>query len=274
MRKCTGLFLCVGLAAFLWQGPPAEAGVVIKVRALNPLETEETVLINYPLPAEIGQGDILQRKITYSLDHSEDENPPKADFQVAYSEDEGIYFINDEVALLPREVATLEVHVRDVWMIEEERIETLRREVEGLFDAWAPGDAAQPAKEDGGEGNIEAPVEEIGPPDDAYDEETRQTALMMKEEIMAALDGILARQWENGILKVGVEGHIAAHNDNIKSLLQVRQDIALLTALVRSGAEDIDEEGAEMFPDEGEITSEPDEPAGPGEEDAISTDGT
>jgi hypothetical protein len=263
--------LCIGLAVALGQVRPAEAGVVIKVRALNPLDTQESVTIHYPLPQELTQEDILQRKITYSLDHSEDEEPPKSEFNVSYSEDEGAYFIDDEVTLLPREVVTLEVHVNDVWVIPVGRVQSLRDEVEKLFVGWAPeaevlegelvnaaegaeapeesGEVPQekggeqPQGEDGeeAEGGDDGDIEETGDND-----ETQETALMMKGEILSALDKIVARQEANSILKVGVEQHMTAYNDNIKDMLQVRQDIALLTELMQYGPEGAQEEGGEV----------------------------
>ena len=263
--------MCLGLAAAAGQVRPAEAGVVIKVRALNPLDTQESVTIHYPLPPEITQDYILRRKITYSLDHSEDEEPPKSEFNVSYSEEEGTYFIDDEVTLLPREVVTLEVHVKDIWVIPAERVQSLRQEVETLFVGWEPeadvlegelvneatdGEGAleesgeapqekggeQPQGEDG-EGAEGGDDEEIGEPGDH--DETQETALMMKGEILSALDKIVARQAANSILKVGVEQHMTAYNDNIKDLLQVSQDIALLTELMQYGPEGAQEEGEE-----------------------------
>ena len=251
MRTMFRLVLCIGLVVTAGQVRLSEAGVVIKVRALNPLETRESVILHYPLPAEITQNDILKQRITYSLDHGADEEPPKSQFKVSYDEEEKVYFIDDEVTLLPREVVTLEVHVKDVWVIEEERIEALRREVEALFDQWAlPEDEEAPEEESsrsnggmGGEGD--EPQGEEGKEAEWDADETKETALMMKGEILNSLDKILARQEENGILKVGVERHMAAYNDNIRDMLQVRQDIALLTELIQYGSPEADEEGAQ-----------------------------
>jgi hypothetical protein len=234
MRKMIGIFLCVGLAIGLWLVYLAEAGVVIKVRALNPLDSQEAVLINYPLPVEITRDDILDQKITYSLDHSEDEEPPKSKFQVTFHEEEGSYYIEDEVTLLPREVVTLEVHVKDIWTIDRSRIEALRREVEDLLSAWDLEDD-EPGEEGlndiaNGEESLEGNEEEG---EESGDAETKETALMMKEEILASLDGIIAGQEANSILNVGVERHISSYNDNIRDLLQVQQDIALLVELMQ-----------------------------------------
>jgi len=214
-----------------WTAAGACAEVVIKVRALNPLDTAETAVINYPLPKEISQEDILRQKITYSLDHSEDEEPPKSTFNVSFNEDEGEFFIDDEVYLLPKEVVTLEVHVQDVWTIETSQIDGLRQEVDGLLQLWEEEMAGETADEE-----------------KTKEEETRDFALMMKEEIIKGLDEILERQSKNRIIDVGVERHIAAYNDNIDKLRQVQQDIVLLANLIQFEGQELEEE---LPPEEG-----------------------
>ena len=126
MRKTIVPLLFAGIIMACWQVSMVSADVVIKVRALNPLDTKETAVINYPLPKEISKENILKQKITYSLDHSQDEEPPKASFKISFDEIEGGYYIDDEVFLLPKEVVTLEVHVEDVWAIEKSQIAELR----------------------------------------------------------------------------------------------------------------------------------------------------
>jgi len=72
MRKIVVLFLLIGSFSLLAFVAQTQADVIIKVRALNPLQTEESIVINYPLPPEIDESDILKKKITYSQDHSQD----------------------------------------------------------------------------------------------------------------------------------------------------------------------------------------------------------
>ena len=47
--------MLIGLFMAGWQAGAACADVVIKVRALNPLDTKEKAVINYPLPKEVSE---------------------------------------------------------------------------------------------------------------------------------------------------------------------------------------------------------------------------
>ena len=219
MRHNRWLIIATGILTFVWFAADAHADVVIKVRALNPLDTTETAPIQYPLPKEITEKDILKRVITYSLDHSEHEEPPKTEFNIEFDEEQGGYFIKDEVVLLPKEVVTLAVHVNDIWVIPTQQIEEMRGEVDGLLNDW----------EEQLKQGSETKTEE----EKSKDEETKEFALMMKGEVLKGLDEIMARQEKNSIIAVGVERHITAYSDNIGDLRQIQQDIVLLANLIQ-----------------------------------------
>ena len=97
--------MIVGCLLFGLLVPDSCANIIIKVRALNPLESEEVAAIFYPLPSEVSPSDIITKKITFSLPEDE-ENPRPTTFNIEYVEEEGRYFIIDEIALGPREVVT------------------------------------------------------------------------------------------------------------------------------------------------------------------------
>ena len=223
MRKtiCSILFFILLLIV----AGPVSAGVIIKVRALNPLQTEEFVTINYALPPELTEEDIIKKKINYSMDHSKDEEPPKLEFSVSQNEQDGTLFIDDEIRMLPREVITLEVHVKDVWVIADAQINTLKNEVNKFLKLIDE----KPVNDDGNDGMS---GEDAGDGGDQGVDEDREIAMLMKEEILDRLDKIAQRQADNSILKVGVEAHITAYNKNLEDLVQVQQDIAILTELV------------------------------------------
>lgn len=228
MRKITCKSILILLLAFAVQITAAHADVVIKVRALNPLNTKETAVINYPLPKEITKENILKQKITYSMDHSQDEEPPKTVFQISFDEAKGEYYIDDEIFLLPKEVVTLEVHVEDVWGIKKARIEELRDEVGGLLKVWEE----------------EFSQAEVGEERDE-EKETKEFAVMMKEEILSGLDKIIERQDKNKIINVGVERHITAYENNMDELRQVQQDIVLLANLIQFESQESEEKDFE-----------------------------
>jgi len=133
-----------------------------------------------------------------------------------------------ELRQTPKEVVTLEVHVEDVWAIENSQIEELRNEVDGLLQAWE-----------------EELLEDEAGEDKDEKEETKEFALMMKKEILRGLDQIIERQNKNRIIDVGVERHIAAYEDNMDELRQVQQDIVLLANLIQFEIQEGDEDGGE-----------------------------
>lgn len=207
----------------------AQAGVVIKIRAINPLETEAVAPIHYPLPPEVTPQDIVAKRIKFSgpspaLRGTRDEGqgtgdsvtpeadsaqepsaaepraPQEADFKIKYDKKNGYYYVDHEVALGPRQIVTLEVEVKDVWNIPTERIEALRTEVDAL-----------PAQ--GGELN--------------------ETAAALKGEIGKALDQIVQSQGQSTVAKVGVEQHIKAYGKNREMLQQAQMDAKMLQNLLK-----------------------------------------
>ena len=63
MRQKTTIFLVmVGCLFLSFSSSDAYANIIIKVRALNPLETEEVASISYPLPEEVSPSDIITKK--------------------------------------------------------------------------------------------------------------------------------------------------------------------------------------------------------------------
>ena len=227
-------FLILAVAVFLLGSKGVFADVVIKVRALNPLETQEIAVVKYPLPKEVSQEHILRKNITYSKDHSQDEEPPKSDFQISFDESEGSYYIDDTISIGPKEVITLEVHVKDVWMIEKTRIEGLKKDVDNLLGAWEEQLEALKESAQGGEEDVEI----------------KEFALMMKGEILKKLDEIVQRQDKTSIVKTGVQRHIEAFEDNMEDLRQVQQDIVLLANLIQldSQEDEVESEGEEVLP--------------------------
>jgi len=222
-QKYIVFMLLVGCAFFSFSVFEADANIIIKVRALNPLENEEVAAIRYPLPPEITPSDIITKNIIFSLPQEETEEPRKSDFNVEYIEDEGRYFIVDEVVMGPREVVTLEAHVRDIWVIGEDRFSGIRKNVEDLI--------AQVAKEPP-EGE-EAPGPEADGPD--------ETVTMLQEEISSQLDEIAGRQAKNAVILVGVEKHMEAYYENMESLTQVEADVAMLRNLLEPEEEKAEE---------------------------------
>ena len=197
----------------------ADAGIIIKVRALNPLETEETAAIRYPLPKEIVPEDIIAKRVKFTKSPQEGEDERTTTFNVDYVAEEGRYFIIDEVLMMPREVVTLEAHVNDIWLIPEDRLREIREDVERLVGEYSLSGGSE------------------GSEDEGQDE----TAAALKDEIFKGLEEIGQRQERSTVLKVGVEDHMSAYYENAAVLGQVEADVSMLRYLLEPEEEESEE---------------------------------
>ena len=182
----------------------AESAVVIKVRAINPLEEEAPVTIHYPLPAGLTPGNVLAKRVARGKGPA-----VAADFEINFDENEKVYFVDHLITLAPREIVVLEVEAKDIWTVPQETIDGLKKQVEDLLKARPPG------------------------PD--------PVALKLKEEISRQLEEIVEDQKATAITQVGARGHIEAYQKNRETLQQVGMDIMMLRNM--TGAQEVPEEG-------------------------------
>jgi hypothetical protein len=208
-HKNTLFLLLVGCMFLGFTASEAGANIVIKVRALNPLESQEVAAIRYPLPQEVTPDDIIEQNIVFSLPQEEGAEPRKTTFNIEYVPEEGKYFIIDEIMMGPREVVTLEAHVRDMWFIAEDRLNSIKQEVEDLIAryALAPSEGEEKTESTGSapEETADIPEEIEGslPPEQPEGAEI----LPGKEEKI-----------EGAVLEEGVEeGNVVAEEGNVVS---------------------------------------------------------
>lgn len=194
------------LALFLgFHAVASESAVVIKVRAINPLEEEAPVTIHYPLPAGLTPEDVLAKRVARG------KGPAiPADFEINFDEDEKIYFVDHQITLASREIVVLEVEAKDIWVVPQKTIDGFKRQVEELLQSQPP-----------------APEGEPGPD---------PVALKLKEEIFRQLEEIVEDQKATAITQVGVQGHIEAYQKNRETLQQVGMDITMLRNMVAADA--------------------------------------
>ncbi len=109
---------CVSAALFLsWTGfVQAADDVRIKILAVNPSETQALkTVVTQGLPPEIDPTkDILD----------------KAGLEVQYDTKKKTYYLTKEVELQPKETLTFELRVRDVWKIDPETIDSVKKNLE------------------------------------------------------------------------------------------------------------------------------------------------
>lgn len=199
MNNNTNIFIIL-LVLFMGFAGTAECGVVIKVRAINPLDEEVPVTIHYPLPGGLTAEDVIGKRLARGSGKGLSE---PEDFQINFVEGEKAYFIDHQMTLAPKEIVVLEVEARDVWTVPQKTIDELKNQAESLVKM-------QPR----GEGE-----EESGPD---------PVAVKLKEEISRELGQVLQAQKESGITQVGAQGHIKAYQKNREILQQVGMDLTML----------------------------------------------
>ena len=215
VKKYIGI-ATICFASFLGFVSPAYSAVVIKVRAINPLEEEAPVTIHYPLPAGLTSEDVLAKRVARGKSPA-----APADFEINFDENEKVYFVDHQITLAPKEIVVLEVEAKDIWTVTPETIDRLKKQVEDLLKARPPSEGSV-----SGEAAAGDPI-----------------ALKLKEEISRQLEEIVENQKATAITQVGVRGHIEAYQKNRETLQQVGMDITMLRNMI--AAQEIPVEGEE-----------------------------
>ncbi len=111
-------FALIILFCLLFLTAKAQASITLRVVAVNPSEEQaQTVPIKVYLPIEVKPENIIY----------------KEDLEVAYDAQLGSYYVFGEYELKPKEVLEKEIEIKDVWLIDEAEILTLRKEAKDVF---------------------------------------------------------------------------------------------------------------------------------------------
>lgn len=112
MKKNKLLILSIFLIMLLLG--KAEASIVLKIMAVNPSKEQiQTVPVKAYLPKETKPEDIID----------------KSDLEIVYDTQQGSYYVYGEYLLKPSGVVEKEIELRDIWLIANTEIESLRLEV-------------------------------------------------------------------------------------------------------------------------------------------------
>lgn len=124
MKKRRDAFATIGrcavlgclLVSFLSPLHAAIEDIKVKVLAVNPsTDRDLRTTVTHYLPPEItSEQDILE----------------KSGMEIKYDAQRKVYYLSKEVMLKPQQTMTLEVRVRDVWVLNPERIEETRKSLE------------------------------------------------------------------------------------------------------------------------------------------------
>ncbi|MBU4252670.1 MAG: hypothetical protein KKC39_02920 [Candidatus Omnitrophica bacterium] len=98
----------------------AEAGISMRLMALNPADSEQTVTIKAYLPLEVKPEDVIY----------------KDDLEVIYDTQQGSYYVYGEYQLKPKEVLEKEIELRDVWVIDASQISMIRQEAKAILESF------------------------------------------------------------------------------------------------------------------------------------------
>ncbi len=119
----SSLFLGWVLFSFCGLLQAAPEDIKIKVLAVNPSpERDLRTTVTHYLPNEIT---------------SEQDVIDKAGMEIRYDAQKKLYYLSKEVALNPQQTMTFEVRVRDVWVLDPEKIEGTRKDLERQISGLA-----------------------------------------------------------------------------------------------------------------------------------------
>jgi len=98
----------------------AANSITLRLMAVNPSDSEQTVPIKVYLPLEVKPEDVIYR----------------GDLEVAYDAQQGSYYVFGEYQLKPKETLEKEIEIKDVWLIDESQIALLRQEAKEVLGAF------------------------------------------------------------------------------------------------------------------------------------------
>ncbi len=100
--------------------PRAYASITLRLMAVNPSDSEQTVPVKVYLPVEVKPEDVIY----------------KDDLEVTYDTQQGSYYVYGEYLLKPKEVLEKEIEIKDVWVIDLPQIGMLRQEAKDILEAF------------------------------------------------------------------------------------------------------------------------------------------
>ncbi len=113
---CLFFILCLLLSFTL----TVEAGITMRLMAVNPADSEQTVTLKVYLPLEVKPEDVIY----------------KGDLEVIYDAQQGSYYVYGEYPLKPKEVLEKEIELKDVWAIDTTQVALIRQEAKETLESF------------------------------------------------------------------------------------------------------------------------------------------
>jgi len=181
MQRVIKILLICG--TFLIFSTDLKAGIILKTIATNPSSTKtQTITVKSYLPKGIEPENVID----------------KGEFEIGYDLEKSLYYVYQDVTLVPKESIILEIEIEDIWIIPEDKLDFLRGYSRELLESFKKTKYYPSAK-------------------------------LLADSIEERLDEIIKRQTEPVI---SVEEHISKYEDNINLLKEVKRDIGVLEDLV------------------------------------------
>jgi len=177
---CFFVFLTLYFCAW---APEVHANIVLKLIAVNPSKDQtQKVPVKAYMPKETRIEDIID----------------KGDLDVAYDTQQGSYYVYGEYELKPGELLEKDIEIRDVWVIPENEIESVRADVRKTSELLKNTDF-------------------------------KDRATFLKDSVETKLDQIIERQKAP---PANPEQHISQFRDNRTMLEDAKKDLALARTML------------------------------------------
>lgn len=99
---------------------PVQAGITMRLMAVNPADSDQVVSIKVYLPLEVKPEDVIY----------------KGDLEVIYDTQQGSYYVYGEYPLKPKEVLEKEIELKDVWIIDPNQIAMIRQDASVILEEF------------------------------------------------------------------------------------------------------------------------------------------
>jgi len=126
IRTFAFIFFVFGLLFYI----PAWAEITLRLKAVNPADSEKTVSIKTYLPLEVKPEDVIY----------------KDDLEIVYDTQQGSYYVYGEYQLKAKEVLEKEIELKDIWVIDPTQIVMVRRDAKAILDDFKKTDYFDRAK--------------------------------------------------------------------------------------------------------------------------------
>lgn len=182
------LFATGIISAVLLLAVGADASkLVLRIQAANPTDEPRDVEVRSDLPERVTTNDVIDL----------------AGLNLGYNVKDDSYYVYGTLSLAPREIAIRNVEIEDIWILDDDVVETLGQQASHLRNMLLATDYSGEANE-------------------------------LADHAEAVVQEILSRQEDNRITIVGPLKHIQAYEDNLVSMKGLRQKVGRLENLVLS----------------------------------------